>query len=193
VVPWRGEERKERKSVCTPHAGHGMLLLLLGYYCSSSCDEFLCSFFSCVISNSMEAFCSEDLLDQDHPMVLPTILWMITQSPLSDFQVYNSWKLDELDQSPLSECLICHCKVCRYSGNFAVRGVLFIGVMIHLLKTIEVVAGNLILQRLFLQRKYSVQLYCRDYHIPVCFFCGMPVICFCLLDFFFFHGQKCIP
>jgi hypothetical protein len=35
----------------------------------------------------------------------------------------------------------------------------FIGVMIHLLKTIEVVAGNLILlQRLFLQCKYNVQL-----------------------------------
>jgi len=108
-----------------PHAGHGMLLLLLGYYCSSSCDEFLCSFFSRVIWNSMEAFCSEDLLDQDHPVVHPTILWMIAQSPLSDFQVYNSWKLDELDQSPLSEWLICYCKVCRYSGNFAVREVFF--------------------------------------------------------------------
>ena len=35
----------------------------------------------------MEAFCSEDLLDQDHPVVHPTILWMIAQSPLSDFQV----------------------------------------------------------------------------------------------------------
>jgi hypothetical protein len=78
---------RREKSVCTPHAGHGMLLLLLGYYCSSSCDEFLCSFFSRVISNSMEAFCSEDSLDQDHPVVLPTILWMIAQSPLSDFQV----------------------------------------------------------------------------------------------------------
>jgi len=65
--------------------------------------------------------------------------------------------------------------------------------MIHLLKTIEVVAGNLILQRLFLQRKYSVQLYCRDYHIPVCFFCGMPVICFCLLDFFFFMDKNAYP
>ena len=40
-------------------------------------------------------------------------------------QVYNSWKLDELDQSPLSEWLICYCKVCRYSGNFAVREVFF--------------------------------------------------------------------
>jgi hypothetical protein len=53
-------------------------------------------------------------------------LTVILMSACSSCRCIIAEKLDGLDQSPLSECFICYCKVCRYSGNFAVREVFFL-------------------------------------------------------------------